>query len=107
MESASNDQELGSKTDQLVRPVTNYETTLARKKYIFIYFWITVRTTAAAIESFKSTISNINIVHFLYLILFQQYFVCDYAINVDCQSAESFYSLNENFGQVIEEEARK
>ena len=31
---------------------------------------------------------------------FQQYFVCDYAINVECDSAESFYSLNSNFGQV-------
>merc|ERR1711934_590617 len=30
----------------------------------------------------------------------QQYFVCDYAINVECDSAESFYSLNSNFGQV-------
>merc|ERR1712212_500930 len=30
----------------------------------------------------------------------QQYFVCDYAINVECNNAESFYSLNANFGQV-------
>eukprot|EP00096_Caligus_rogercresseyi_P004786 TRINITY_DN1927_c0_g1_i1.p1 TRINITY_DN1927_c0_g1~~TRINITY_DN1927_c0_g1_i1.p1 ORF type:complete len:110 (-),score=24.96 TRINITY_DN1927_c0_g1_i1:258-587(-) len=30
----------------------------------------------------------------------QEYFVCDYAINVDCGSAESFYTLNENFGVV-------
>merc|ERR1712083_389076 len=30
----------------------------------------------------------------------QQYFVCDYAINVECNNAESFYSLNSNFGQV-------
>ena len=30
--------------------------------------------------------------------LLQQYFVCDYAINVDCVAAESFYYLNDNFG---------
>jgi hypothetical protein len=38
---------------------------------------------------------------------FQQYFVCDWAINVDCGTAETFYNLNENFGrrnQVDEEE---
>merc|ERR1712086_217228 len=34
----------------------------------------------------------------------QQYFVCDYAINVECASAESFYILNANFGQVISDE---
>merc|ERR1712029_23667 len=34
----------------------------------------------------------------------QQYFVCDYAINVECNNAESFYSLNANFGQVTNEE---
>merc|ERR1712223_1400524 len=34
----------------------------------------------------------------------QQYFVCDYAINVECNNAESFYSLNANFGQVTSEE---
>ena len=28
----------------------------------------------------------------------QQYFVCDYAVNVDCVAAEGFYSLNDNFG---------
>ena len=38
------------------------------------------------------------------LIFWQQYFVCDYAINVDCLSAEGFYSLNDNFGQVEAEE---
>merc|ERR1712150_85307 len=27
----------------------------------------------------------------------QQYFVCDYAINVECNTAENFYSLNDNF----------
>jgi hypothetical protein len=36
----------------------------------------------------------------LLFFFFQQYFVCDYAINVECDSAESFYSLNSNFGQV-------
>merc|ERR1712018_9732 len=30
----------------------------------------------------------------------QQYFVCDYAINVECNNAESFYSLNAEFGKV-------
>merc|ERR1711893_128261 len=30
----------------------------------------------------------------------QQYFVCDYAINVECNTAETFYSLNDNFGEV-------
>ncbi|KAK8744231.1 hypothetical protein OTU49_001069 [Cherax quadricarinatus] len=30
----------------------------------------------------------------------QEYFVCDYAINVDCSLAASFYSLNDNFGKV-------
>merc|ERR1711936_1288020 len=34
----------------------------------------------------------------------QQYFVCDYAINVECNTAEGFYSLNDNFGAVIAEE---
>merc|ERR1712156_1247466 len=34
----------------------------------------------------------------------QQYFVCDYAINVECNTAETFYSLNSNFGQVTIEE---
>merc|ERR1739844_378651 len=34
----------------------------------------------------------------------QQYFVCDYAINVECDSAESFYNLNANFGQVTTDE---
>merc|ERR1712110_87563 len=34
----------------------------------------------------------------------QQYFVCDYAVNVDCLGAEGFYSLNDNFGAVIAEE---
>ena len=37
------------------------------------------------------------------LFFFQQYFVCDYAVNVDCLSAEGFYSLNDNFGVVVEE----
>ena len=42
------------------------------------------------------------LLHYLwsFLILFQQYFVCDYAINVECNNAESFYALNANFGQV-------
>ena len=40
---------------------------------------------------------------FLYLFL-QQYFVCDYAVNVDCIGAEGFYSLNDNFGAVVAEE---
>ena len=30
---------------------------------------------------------------------FQQYFVCDYDMNVDCQSAHLYYNLNNNFGQ--------
>ena len=30
---------------------------------------------------------------------FQQYFVCDYDSNVDCKSSETFYNLNDNFGQ--------
>merc|ERR1712079_483523 len=34
----------------------------------------------------------------------QQYFVCDYAINVECNNAESFYNLNANFGQVTSNE---
>merc|ERR1712150_891 len=34
----------------------------------------------------------------------QQYFVCDYAINVECNNAESFYNLNTNFGQVTSNE---
>merc|ERR1711953_1306656 len=34
----------------------------------------------------------------------QQYFVCDYAINAECNNAESFYSLNANFGQVTNDE---
>merc|ERR1712241_1630469 len=34
----------------------------------------------------------------------QQYFVCDYAINVECNNAESFYNLNANFGQVTNNE---
>ena len=33
----------------------------------------------------------------------QQYFVCDWAINVDCSTAEGFYSLNDDFGAKIEE----
>ena len=37
-------------------------------------------------------------------ILLQQYFVCDYAINVECNTAETFYSLNDNFGQVPDSE---
>ena len=32
---------------------------------------------------------------------FQQYFVCDYDVNVDCKSSEIYYNLNENFGQVV------
>ena len=35
--------------------------------------------------------------------LLQQYFVCDYAVNVDCLSAEGFYTLNDNFGVKVEE----
>merc|ERR1739846_102942 len=34
----------------------------------------------------------------------QQYFVCDHAINVECNNAESFYNLNANFGQVTTDE---
>merc|ERR1739844_728142 len=34
----------------------------------------------------------------------QQYFVCDYAINVECNNVESFYNLNANFGQVTTDE---
>lgn len=34
----------------------------------------------------------------------QQYFVCDYAVNVDCLSAEGYYNLNDNFGAVQAEE---
>merc|ERR1739844_250101 len=34
----------------------------------------------------------------------QQYFVCDYAINVECNNAESFYNLNANLGQVTTDE---
>ena len=41
--------------------------------------------------------------HF-YPILLQQYFVCDYAVNVDCLSAEGYYNLNDNFGAVQAEE---
>lgn len=33
---------------------------------------------------------------------FQQYFVCDYAVNVDCLAAESYYLLNDNFGRIPE-----
>ena len=41
---------------------------------------------------------------FMIIILFlQQYFVCDWAINVDCSTAEGFYSLNDDFGAKIEE----
>ena len=40
----------------------------------------------------------------MHLFHLQQYFVCDYAINVECNNAESFYSLNQAFGQVLEEE---
>lgn len=36
------------------------------------------------------------------LLWLQQYFVCDYAINVDCQAAESYYGLNDNFGRVLD-----
>ena len=39
-----------------------------------------------------------------FLFFFQQYFVCDYAINVECNNAESFYNLNANFGQVTSNE---
>ncbi|XP_042216151.1 U-scoloptoxin(01)-Cw1a-like [Homarus americanus] len=34
----------------------------------------------------------------------QEYFVCDHPINVDCTVADTFYTLNDNFGQVQEEE---
>merc|ERR1711879_736379 len=34
----------------------------------------------------------------------QQYFVCDYSVNVDCVAAEEFYALNDNFGVKAEEE---
>merc|ERR1719411_1274304 len=34
----------------------------------------------------------------------QQYFVCDYAVNVDCTTTEEFYQLNGNFGAVVEED---
>ena len=40
----------------------------------------------------------------MHLFHLQQYFVCDYAINVECNNAESFYSLNQAFGQVLEED---
>ena len=30
--------------------------------------------------------------------------MCDYAINVECNTAETFYSLNDNFGQVPDSE---
>ena len=44
---------------------------------------------------------GIAVMHLFHL---QQYFVCDYAINVECNNAESFYSLNANFGQVTNDE---
>ena len=34
----------------------------------------------------------------------QQYFVCDYSVNVDCVAAEEFYALNDNFGVKAEDE---
>ena len=54
---------------------------------------------------------NLIISHVLILLslqfffqLLQQYFVCDYAVNVDCLSAEGYYNLNDNFGAVQAEE---
>ena len=45
---------------------------------------------------------TIKLIDFLFFFstFFQQYFVCDYAINVECNTAETFYSLNDNFGEV-------
>jgi hypothetical protein len=36
------------------------------------------------------------------MFLLQQYFVCDYDEKVDCKTSESFYSLNDNFGQAAD-----
>ncbi|KAK4323524.1 hypothetical protein Pmani_005789 [Petrolisthes manimaculis] len=35
----------------------------------------------------------------------QQYFVCDWWFNVDCQASEQFRSLNTNIGKVMEDQA--
>ena len=41
--------------------------------------------------------------NFYFFYFWQQYFVCDYSVNVDCVAAEEFYALNDNFGVKAEE----
>ena len=61
-------------------------------------------STASSAPTEPSSIRKVvdNNFQSLYCFLFQQNFVCEYWFNVDCASSESFYSLNDNIGEVPE-----
>ena len=52
----------------------------------------------------NAAISHVLFYRYYNFYNWQQYFVCDYAVNVDCLSAEGYYNLNDNFGAVQAEE---